>query len=239
MLNWSTPIDSSSRSFSVHLLGVAEHAEAVADLVGDELAVRGADAAVVLVVVELPRLDEVGQRARDLVGVVAVALDQVHDVVRDHRREPAHLLARLGDVVGDVARRADDALERGRVAARLLGGLAGGVHDPLDDLRVGELDDHAVADAAGDGRAPSARSRRPTSGSSAAPCAPTSSFELLLVPLDRPAVHQVLDHRAAALELGDLDRLQADDAARGVAAADAHHHRGRSRCPASSRTSSP
>src|SRR6185503_6529554 len=39
------------------LLDVADHGEAVADLVGDELPVRGALAAVVLVVVELPRLD--------------------------------------------------------------------------------------------------------------------------------------------------------------------------------------
>ena len=36
-------------------------------------------------------------------SVGAVALDQVHDVVRDHRREPAHLLASVGEVVGDVA----------------------------------------------------------------------------------------------------------------------------------------
>src|SRR6266508_4199279 len=54
------------------LLGVAEDAEAVADLVRDELAVGGADAAVVLVVVELPRLHELGQRARDL-GLEAVS----------------------------------------------------------------------------------------------------------------------------------------------------------------------
>src|SRR3954471_21016971 len=43
------------------LLRRAEDAEAVADLVGDELAVLGADPAVLLVVVELPSLDEVGQ----------------------------------------------------------------------------------------------------------------------------------------------------------------------------------
>ena len=101
------------------LLGVAEDAEAVADLVGDELAVLRADARVLVVVVELAHADVLGELVRDL-GLVAVALDQVHDVVRDHRREPAHLVARVGDVVGDVARRADDALERDRVAARLL-----------------------------------------------------------------------------------------------------------------------
>ena len=94
-------------------------------------------------------------------------------MVGDHRREPAHLVARGGQVVGDVARRADDALERRRVAARLLGRLAGGAHRPLDDVRVGELDDHAVAVAPGDGEHASARSRRRASRSRAGPCAPT------------------------------------------------------------------
>ena len=125
MLNWSTPISSSSRSFCLHWSSVADHAEAVADLVGDERAVLRADARVLVVVVELARQDVVGQRLRHGAAVGAVAIDQILHVVRDHRREPAHLLARVGEVVADVARRADDALERRRVAARLLGGLRG------------------------------------------------------------------------------------------------------------------
>ena len=67
-------------------------------------------------------------------------------MVRDHRGEPAHLVARVGDVVRDVARCAHDALELGGVATGFLGSLASGVHDPLDDHGIGELDDHAVAD---------------------------------------------------------------------------------------------
>jgi hypothetical protein len=43
------------------LLDVAEHREAVADLVRDELAVLRADARVLVVVVELARLDVVGE----------------------------------------------------------------------------------------------------------------------------------------------------------------------------------
>jgi hypothetical protein len=72
-------------------------------------------------------------------------------VVRDHGREPAHLFARVGEVVGDVGRRADDALELGGIAPGLLGRAASGVHDPLDDLGIGKLDDHAVGHAARDG----------------------------------------------------------------------------------------
>src|SRR4026209_2809167 len=48
------------------------------------------------------------------------------------------------DVVRDVARRRDDALELRRVASSLLRRPACGVHDPLDDHGVGELDDHAA-----------------------------------------------------------------------------------------------
>src|SRR2546421_2372294 len=76
------------------LLGRSEDAKAVADLVGDELTVLRAHAAVLRVVVELARLYVVRERRRNLVRVLAVALDQVHDVVRDHRREPAHLIPR-------------------------------------------------------------------------------------------------------------------------------------------------
>ena len=66
----------------------AEHAETVDDLVGDELAVCGTDARVVLVVVELARLHEIGEVVRDL-RVLAVAFDQIHDVVGHHGGEPA------------------------------------------------------------------------------------------------------------------------------------------------------
>ena len=97
MEKWSTPIDSSSRSFVVIWLDVAEHREAVADLVGDELAVLRADPRVLVVVVELPRLDVVGERVRDDRAVRPVALDQVLHVVRDHGREPARLLTALLD----------------------------------------------------------------------------------------------------------------------------------------------
>src|SRR5205814_5160732 len=57
------------------LLGVADDAEALADLVGDELSVLRADARVILVVVSLARLHEVGQLRRD-VRIPAVLLDQ-------------------------------------------------------------------------------------------------------------------------------------------------------------------
>ena len=120
------------------------------------------------------------------------------------------------------AGRADDALQRVGVAALLLRGRPRRLHDPLDDVRVGELDDDAVAHAARDGQRlrPVAGDVHRDLGAALGPL----ERQLLLVPLDRPAVHQVLHHPQAPLELGDPDRLQADDAPRRVAAADAHHH---------------
>ena len=109
------------------------------------------------------------------------------------------------------------------VAARLGGGFARRGHDPLDDHRVGELDDHAVADAACDGER-----LRPVAGDPHRDLGKLGphprELQRLLVPLDLAAVHELLDHRAAPLELGDADGLVADVAHRRVAAPDAHHH---------------
>src|SRR3954463_16610730 len=57
-----------------HRFDVADDREAVADLIGDELAVSGPFAAGILGVVDLPRLDVVGELGRDI-RVLAVALD--------------------------------------------------------------------------------------------------------------------------------------------------------------------
>jgi hypothetical protein len=128
-------------------------------------------------------------------------------VIRDHRREPAHLLARVGEVVRDVARRADDALERRRVAPRLLGRLAGGGHDPLDDVRVGELDDDAVSLPPRNGER-----LRPVAGDvhlDLGQLRPDPlELELLVVPGDLLAVHERLHHLQRFLEVGDLHRLR-------------------------------
>ena len=73
-----------------------EDAEPVDDLVGDELGMRVARAAVLVVVVALPAGDVVGQRRRHRSAVRAVARDDVGDVVADHPAEPAALVARVG-----------------------------------------------------------------------------------------------------------------------------------------------
>ena len=72
----------------------AEQAEPVDDLVGHEGRCRGLPGpAVVAVVVALAALDVVGQLRGDHAGVLAVAGDEVGDVVADHPAEPAALVA--------------------------------------------------------------------------------------------------------------------------------------------------
>src|SRR5439155_23549502 len=97
----------------------------------------------------------------------------------------------------------DDAFELSRVPAGLFGRTPGGGHDPLDDHRVGQLDDDAVADATCDGECLWAVARNPHRDVRKLVAHPLQ-LERLVVPVDRAAVHQLLDHGAAPLELCDL-----------------------------------
>ena len=95
------------------LVDLAEDAEPVRDLVADEAGVRRADLGVVVVVVAGAVLDVAGQRLRELLARVLV--DEVDDVVRDQRREPARPLA--ADVArAEVERRRGLDLDGARVA---------------------------------------------------------------------------------------------------------------------------
>ena len=109
------------------------------------------------------------------------------------------------------------------IAPRLLGRAASGVHDPLDDLGVGELDDHAVGHAARDGQRLRPVARDPHGDARQLGPHPLE-LERLVVPLDLGAVHELAHHRAGALELRDPHRLAADVADGRVAAPDAHRH---------------
>ena len=200
------------------ILDRAEDAEAVARLVVDELAVLRARAAVVGVVVELAPLEVAGEAGRE--QRLVVALEQVDDVVRDHRREPARRLARGGDVVADDSRGAHDRLELVGVAPRLLGGGARLSHDPVDDVDIGELDDDAVALAARDAQRPRAVAGDPDRdlGQILGPF----ERDLLVVPVGGATIGELADQLRRRLELAHLDGLQPDRAARRVATADHH-----------------
>ena len=135
-------------------LGRADEAEPFDDLVRHECRVRVPGAAVMAVVVLLPGLDIVGQFVGDHAGVLAVAGDEVGDVVADHPAEPAALVepvrVRLGAAVGHVRRRRDADRDAGRdrdrrPRRRVRTALT--IHSVEE--RIGQLEDVAVGLAPG------------------------------------------------------------------------------------------
>ena len=97
------------------LVHFADHAKAIDRLVVDEGGIRRARLGVVLVVVAGPVTHVRGEVAGK--AVLAVALDEVHDVVRDQRREPADAVAHLR-AWPDVRRRGDHDRHCARIATR-------------------------------------------------------------------------------------------------------------------------
>ena len=142
-----TPSERRCSSFAIVAVRVADDAEPVDDLVGHVVRMLGPLLGMDAVVVVGPALDVVAQLRRDLRGSV-VAKD-VGDVVADHGRVPAALRTGLCEIVGDV--REDRAVndDLGRIAAGLLGSFADELQRPLDEERIGDLEDDAVALAAG------------------------------------------------------------------------------------------
>ena len=104
------------------VLDGAEDAEAVDDVVRDEVCGGVVRLAVVAVVVALAGPYVVGKSVRHL-AVFAVAGDEVGDVVADHATEPAALVALVGEVVSDVGGGGDADLYVLRVAARFCRGV--------------------------------------------------------------------------------------------------------------------
>ena len=141
-------------------------------------------------------------------------------MVADHGRVPAALLARLVEVVGDV--REDGAVDDdvGRVATGLLGALAHEPHRPLDEERVGDLEDDAVALAA---RQP--QRVRPVGGDVDREAAlRPGDLHRHAVDLDRVAAAELPDDVDRALEVGELRGAALHQPHGAVALADAADH---------------
>ena len=103
-----------------------------------------------VVVVALALLDVVGEGLGHP-GALAVALDDVRDVIADHAPEPPHLIARVLYVISDVRRRCNADVDVIGIAPGGSGGVAHCLDRPRRDLRVGQLQDEAIANLAGEG----------------------------------------------------------------------------------------
>src|SRR5579863_7840152 len=128
----------------------SEHAEAVDDLVRDEVGGRVARLAVVGVVVVGTLFDVVGQRLWDRSRTLAVPLDEIGHVVSDHATEPTHLIALMGKIPADVggSGRTHRVRSLGALPARM--SLPGDARRPFDEVGVGELQDQPVSFATGE-----------------------------------------------------------------------------------------
>src|SRR5882724_2120127 len=123
-----------------------DHAETVDDFVGDELGVVAADFAMVEIVVFATVFYERGQRGGQFFGLVFG--DEVHHVIGNERGKPADVFAGGFQVVGSPDGGSGHDFDFAEVAAGFLGAFADEAETPVDQVRVGKLEDDAVADAA-------------------------------------------------------------------------------------------
>src|SRR6266446_5391594 len=123
----------------------ANHAEAVDDFIGDELGVVAADFAVVEVVVLAAIFHERGQRGRKLFRFVL--RDEVHYVIRNKGGKPADVFAGGFQVVGGPDGSSGHDFDFAEVASGFFCAFADEAEAPFDQVGIGELENHAVADA--------------------------------------------------------------------------------------------
>src|SRR5260370_2530241 len=133
--------------FLAVLVNGADHAEAVDDFVADELGVGGAHLAVVEIVVLAAVFDERGERGRKLLGLVFGC--EVHRVIGDESGKPADVRAHGFQVIGRPHGGGGHDFYFAEVAAGFLGAFANEAEAPVDQVGVGKLENHAVADASG------------------------------------------------------------------------------------------
>src|SRR5262245_51216217 len=77
-----------------------------------------------------------------------VARDQIDYMVRHQSREPSDLVARVVDVVGYPDRSCAHHPDTRKITTRLLGALSDKPQTPLNEMRIGELENYPVGEAA-------------------------------------------------------------------------------------------
>ena len=200
------------------VLDGAQDAEAVRHLVADEPRVRGTDLGVVVVVVPLPVADVAGQGLGQLVP--RVLRHEVHHVIADEGGEPARPFAAVLQVA-HVCRGGRLHLYLGWVAAcghRRLAHLAG---EPSDEVGVGQLEDHAVGDAAGHRQRHRAVAGYPDGQ---LPASGPRQLQLRSLVRHGATLDEVADHADGLLQGCHRGRRLAQHSAGRVATADAQIH---------------
>src|SRR6266705_3199876 len=133
--------------FFAMLVDGADDAEAIDDFVGDEIGVVAAHFAVVEVVVLAAVFYERGEGGGKFFRLVLG--DEVHNVIGNECGKPADVFAGGFQVIGGPNGGGGHDFDFAEVAAGFLGAFADEAEAPVDQVRVGELENDAVTDASG------------------------------------------------------------------------------------------
>src|SRR6266705_5355088 len=133
--------------FFAMLVDGPDEAEAIDDFVADEIGVVTADFAVVEIVILAAIFYERGQRRGQFFGLVLG--DEVHDVIGDEGGKPADVFAGGFQVIGGPNGRGGHDFDFAEVAAGFHCAFADEAEAPVDQVRVGKLENDAVTDASG------------------------------------------------------------------------------------------
>src|SRR6267143_1458347 len=196
-----------------------DHAEAVDDFVGDEFGVVAADFAVVEIVVLAAVFYKRGQRGGQFFGLVFG--DEVHHVIGDQGGKPADVFARGFQVVGGPDGGGGHHFDFAEIAAGFLCAFADEAETPVDQIRIGELENHTVADTSGGAEGLRAVACDPDAGNFAVG---PGKFRGDAIEVNRFAGVQVAEDADKFLEIFESRGFFAEHAAGTVAAADAQFH---------------
>src|ERR687890_525261 len=194
----------------------AEDAEAVDDVVGDEVCGGITGLAMMAVVVTLAGPYVVGERVRHI-AVFTVAGDEVGYVVAYHATEPPALVALVGEVIADVGRGGDADLDAFRVATGFYGRVVDVLHGPVQDHGVSELQDETIGLAPDEAEGPGAVAGHPHVEFSVADPGDTD-FDAGVI--DLASLGQLLYDVRGIFELPERGRLAAKYPHHRVAASD-------------------
>src|SRR5712692_7666948 len=197
----------------------ADDAEAIDNFVRHEFGVVAANFAVVEIVVLAAVFYERGEGGGQFFGLVFG--DEIHHVIGDQGGKPADVFARDLQIVGSPDGGGGHDFDFAEVAAGFLRAFADEAEAPVDEVGVGELENHAVPDATGSAQGFGAVAGDPYAGNFAIG---PGKFCGDAIEIDGFAGVQVAEDADEFFEVFEGSRFLAEDAAGAVATADAEFH---------------
>src|SRR5437868_2873352 len=126
-------------------LSRSEETKAISDFIGYEIRVAAVDFTVMEIIVLLFGAYVRGQSGWKFFWFVL--RNKIDNMIRDQRRKPSHMLARLLQIIRDPDRRGCHDFDLAWISTCCLGALLYESNTPGDEIGVSELEDHAVRDS--------------------------------------------------------------------------------------------